>query len=148
MTDDELAAWLPLMGARYAEDLVRDFGMSPAGAAAHAEASMDRLVPDGRLLPDHAVFVIEADGEPVGGLWVAEREEDAAPTLFIYDIHLDEPYRGRGYGKAAMTFTEEEARRRSCNRVSLFVGGRNEVARNLYRSVGYAENAVAMSKEV
>jgi ribosomal protein S18 acetylase RimI-like enzyme len=47
-----------------------------------------------------------------------------------------------------MVFAEEEARRRGLDRVVLNVFGRNEVARRLYRSLGYEENAVAMSKTV
>lgn len=148
MTDEEFAEWLPLMRERYERDLQRDFGMSPEGARAHSDASIDRLVPGGKLLPDHVVFVIEVDGEPGGDLWLAEREENSQPTMFIYDITVDERFRGRGYGKAAMAFVEEEAQRRGLARVSLFVGGRNDVARNLYRAVGFAEDAVGMSKKL
>ncbi len=90
--------------------------------------------------------MIEVDGEPAGDLWLAEREETMEPCLFVYDIHLDEEC--RGYGRAAMLFAEEEARRRGIDRVALNVFGGNEVARGLYRSLGYEENAVAMSKEV
>jgi len=82
----------------------------------------------------------------VGDLWVAEREDGLYPSLFIFDITVEEAHRGRGYGKAAMLFAEEEARRRGLDRVALNVFGANAVARNLYRSLGYEENAVAMSK--
>jgi ribosomal protein S18 acetylase RimI-like enzyme len=47
-----------------------------------------------------------------------------------------------------MVFAEDEARRRGIDRVALNVFGRNEVARGLYRSLGYEENAVSMSKRV
>jgi ribosomal protein S18 acetylase RimI-like enzyme len=70
------------------------------------------------------------------------------PCLFVYDIHLEKEHRGRGYGKAAMRFAEEEARRRGLDRVALNVFGRNAVARRLYESLGYEENAVSMSKSV
>jgi ribosomal protein S18 acetylase RimI-like enzyme len=66
--------------------------------------------------------------------------------LNVYDLDIDEPYRGRGYGRAAMLFAEEEARRRGLTRISLHVGARNDVARNLYRSLGFEEHEVAMSK--
>jgi ribosomal protein S18 acetylase RimI-like enzyme len=66
----------------------------------------------------------------------------------VYDVHLRENARGRGYGRAAMLLAEDEARRRGCPRLSLNVFGRNEVARGLYRSLGYEENAVAMSKSL
>jgi ribosomal protein S18 acetylase RimI-like enzyme len=45
-----------------------------------------------------------------------------------------------------MLLAEEEARRRGIDRLALNVFGRNTVARRLYRSLGYDENAIAMSK--
>jgi ribosomal protein S18 acetylase RimI-like enzyme len=92
--------------------------------------------------------VIEADGEPVGDLWLAERDDGFQPGLFIFDITVDEAFRGRGYGRAAMLFAEEEARRRGRDRIALNVFGGNAVARNLYRSLGYEEDAIAMSKKL
>jgi ribosomal protein S18 acetylase RimI-like enzyme len=91
--------------------------------------------------------VVEADGEPVGELWLAERPDmSQRPCLFVYDVHIEDAQQGRGYGKAAMLLAEDEARRRGLDRVALNVFGRNELARGLYRSLGYDENAVAMSK--
>ena len=148
MRDDEFAAWLPLMRERYAADMVEQAGMSPERAAAKAEEDTERLFPGGVPAPQHAVYVIEVDGEAAGDLWLTEREETMEPCLFVYDITVDEQHRGRGYGRAAMVFAEEEARRRGIGRVALNVFGGNEVARRLYRSLGYEENAVAMSKKL
>jgi ribosomal protein S18 acetylase RimI-like enzyme len=47
-----------------------------------------------------------------------------------------------------MVLAEEEARRRGLTRIALRVGVRNDVARNLYRSLGFEENEVVMSKPV
>jgi ribosomal protein S18 acetylase RimI-like enzyme len=47
-----------------------------------------------------------------------------------------------------MLLAEAEARRRGYNRIGLNVFGGNDVARKLYRSLGYAENAIVMSKTV
>jgi ribosomal protein S18 acetylase RimI-like enzyme len=58
--------------------------------------------------------------------------------LVVYDIDVDESC--RGYGKAAMVFAEEGARRRGQTRIALHVGARNDGARNLYRSLGLEEN--------
>lgn len=148
MLEDEFAAWLPLMQERYAADMVEQAGMSPERAAAKATEDVERLFPGGVPAAKHSVYVIEADGEPAGDLWLTEREETLEPCLFVYDVRLDERFRGRGYGRAAMLFAEEEARRRGIDRVALNVFGGNEVARSLYRSLGYEENAVAMSKKV
>ncbi|MFL5942455.1 MAG: GNAT family N-acetyltransferase [Gaiellaceae bacterium] len=92
--------------------------------------------------------MIEADGEPAGDLWLSERDETLEPCLFVYDVYLDERYRGRGYGRAAMLLAEDEARRRGIGRVALNVFGGNAAARSLYRSLGYEENAVSMSKKL
>ena len=47
-----------------------------------------------------------------------------------------------------MRLFEEEARRRGLSRTNLTVLGGNEVARSLYRSLGYVERAVFMSKDL
>ena len=139
--DEEFVAWLPRLQEEYAEDLIRDYGMSADQARTQAAAEIDGHRPAG-----HSVFVIEVDGEPVGHLWLVERRDVFEPTLSVYDIDVDEPYRRRGYGKAAMVFAEEEARRRGLTRIALRVGARNEGARDLYRSLGFKENEVSMSK--
>ena len=143
MEEEEFAAWLPLLQEEYAQELVRDYGMSADTARTRALVEID-----GHRPVTHSVFVIEVDGEAVGHLWLVERRDDFEPTLSVYDIDIDEPYRGRGYGKEAMVFAEEEARRRGLTRIALHVGARNDVARNLYRSLGFEENDVAMSKLV
>ena len=148
MRDDEFAAWLPLMRDRYADDMVSHAGLEPERAATKAAEDVERLFPGGRPSAEQLVFLIEADGEPVGDLWLAERDDTFQRALFVFDIRLDESARGKGYGKAAMLFAEEEARRRGHDRVALNVFGRNEVARSLYRSLGYDENAVSMSKKL
>ena len=143
MEEEEFVAWLPLLRDDYAEDLVRDYGMSADKARAQAVAEID-----GHRSAEHSVFVIEVEREPVGHLWLVEHRDAYEPTLVVYDIDVDESYRGRGYGKAAMVFAEEEARRRGLTRIALHVGARNDGARNLYRSLGFEENEVAMSKPI
>jgi len=149
MSDDEFAAWLPQMGDAYAQAMIDDGGMTPEAAREKSAADIGQLFPGGEPSADQLVFVLEADGERVGELWLAEREDmSRRPCLFVYDVHVDEAQQGRGYGRAAMLLAEDEARRRGLDRIALNVFGRNEVARNLYRSLGYEENAVAMSKAV
>jgi GNAT superfamily N-acetyltransferase len=148
MREDEFERWLPGMRDGYAKDMVVNGGASEDRARAKAIKDVEQLFPGGRLSPEQSVFVIEVDGRPVGDLWVAEREGDLQHGLWIFDVHVDEAERGRGYGKAAMLHAEEEARRRGLNLVGLMVFGGNDVARNLYRSLGYVENAVFMSKAV
>jgi GNAT superfamily N-acetyltransferase len=143
MTDAEFAAWVPALLEEYAGDLIRDYGMSGDQARAQASAEVENELP-----PDHVVFVIEVDGASVGHLWLVERRNAYEPTLVVYDVDIDEPHRGKGYGREAMLFAEDEARRRGLSRIALQVGARNDVARDLYRSLGFEENEVRMSKPV
>lgn len=148
MHDDEFAEWYPLMRDGYAGDMVRDAGVDPEAAAARAAEQMEQLFPGHRPSDEQLVYVLEADGEAVGNLWLCVRPDGFQPGMFIYFVGVDESQRGHGYGKEAMLLAEEEARRRGCAKISLNVFGGNAVARGLYSSLGYEENAVAMSKRL
>ncbi len=147
MRDDEFVAWLPQMRDEYAESMVDEAGFTPEAAGRKSDADMAQLFPDAAPAEGQDVYVLEADGVRVGELWLAERDDmSGVRSLFVYDVHVEKAYRGRGHGRDAMLLAEDEARRRGIHRVALNVWGRNEVARRLYRSLGYEENAVAMSK--
>jgi len=147
MRDDEFTAWLPRMRVDYADAMSRDGGVPEELARTKADADIAAVFPGDRPSPDQSVFVLEVDGEHVGELWVAERTGgDLRGALWIFDVRIEEPHRGRGYGREAMLHAEAEAKRRGLDRIALNVFGRNEVARNLYRSLGYEENAVMMGK--
>lgn len=148
MTDDEFAVWLPTAVAGYAEDMARNGGAPAAAAQAKAEHDTEHLFPGGQPSVDQQVFVLEAEGERVGELWVSEVERDFRRVLWVFDIHIQECSRGQGFGRAAMRLAETEARRRGLTHVALNVFGGNEPARRLYRSLGFAEDAVSMSKAV
>lgn len=148
MRDEEFADWLPRMRDDYGQAMIDEAGIPPEGAREKAAADIEQLFPDGRPSDEQLVFVIEADGEPVGELWLADRDVLGQRSLFIYDVHVAEPQRGRGLGKAAMLLAEDEARRRGIDRLALNVFGRNTVARRLYQSLGYEDNAIAMSKSL
>jgi GNAT superfamily N-acetyltransferase len=148
ITDVEFDAWLPSVRVGYAEDLTTNGGLDPAAARMKAEAETAQLFPGGQPSPEQLVFVIEAGGERVGELWLAEREEQRRRVLWVYDLRVGERFRGRGFARAAMEFAEQEAGRRGLSRVALNVFGGNEPARGLYRALGYTEDAVSMSKPV
>jgi GNAT superfamily N-acetyltransferase len=148
LSSEEFESWFPRMRDGYAEDMARDAGIPSEKAAALAASQMDGLFPGGVPSPEQLIYVLEADGERVGELWVCDRDDALQHALFIYFVEIDEEHRGKGYGRAAMELAESEARRLGLGRVALNVFGKNEVARNLYRSCGYEENAVSMSKKL
>lgn len=148
MSDEEFESWYPQMRDGYADDMSGDGGIDPEKAASMAATQMESLFPGGKPSDKQLVYVLEADGERVGELWLCDRADALQHALFIYFVGIDDGHRGKGYGKAAMLLAEAEARRLGIDRIALNVFGRNEVARNLYRSLGYEENAVSMSKKL
>ena len=148
MREDEWPAFVEVGKRQYAADMVENGGMTPQAAAEKAEQDFAGLLPEGLATEGHFIYAIEdaETGSPVGRLWFAVREVWGESVAFLYDVYLEESVRGRGLGKQAMLLLEEEARARGLTRVSLNVFGGNTVARSLYRALGYAENAVWMSK--
>ncbi len=150
LREDELPAYVEHTRAAYERELVDQAGLKHEAAAKKTEADWSRLLPDGTVPADNELYAIEdeATGERIGELWFAERDGDSERTLYVYSIEVAPEFRGRGYGRAAMQLFEAEARRRGLARASLTVLGGNVVARSLYRSLGYAERAVFMSKDL
>jgi ribosomal protein S18 acetylase RimI-like enzyme len=145
---DELPALLKRGKQEYAESMVEEAAMSPVQAQRKADEDFAHLVPDGALQVDHFVYIIETDaGEAAGRIWWAIRE-DQGRAAFLYDIHLDERYRGRGLGRRAMALLEDDVRAHGLDRIHLNVWGGNDVARSLYGSLGYVERAVFMEKRL
>jgi ribosomal protein S18 acetylase RimI-like enzyme len=79
--------------------------------------------------------------------WLAERHRDRS-IAFVYDIEIDPAFRGSGLGRAAMLLLEDEAKRLGLAEIRLNVFGGNDVARSLYRSLGYDEFAIGMRKRL
>jgi ribosomal protein S18 acetylase RimI-like enzyme len=146
---EEYSAWSAGQREEYVEQLVASGSMGRAAAEAKARRDDARLLPQGLATPGHVIVRVEADGQPVGWLWLALQDPRAeAGVGFIYDIRVDDAHRGRGYGRAAMQRAEEEARRNGLHALALNVFGHNAVARSLYASLGYGETSVQMRKEL
>jgi ribosomal protein S18 acetylase RimI-like enzyme len=148
MRAEEYAAWAEEGERGYVYQMVEFGGMEREHAAAKAVRDFATVLPDGLQTKGHWVHVIEADGQPVGFLWFAERDMDGRPSAFLYDIHIHEHARGHGYGRAAMLEFEREAARRGLHHLSLNVFGGNAPARGLYSSLGWAEMAITMTKQL
>jgi ribosomal protein S18 acetylase RimI-like enzyme len=147
---DEFDAFLETARAEYAEDLATNSGRTPEDARAKADADLAALLPEGLATAgQHIEAILDGEaGEPIGRLWFAERDEPGPRHIFLYAVEIDEEHRGRGAGRAAMLAFEDEARALGHDVVKLNVFGGNTRARGLYRSLGYAEIAVEMTKRL
>jgi GNAT superfamily N-acetyltransferase len=141
---DETAEFAREVEAGYADDMEQRGGIPRDAARRKAADDCARLLAD----ESAAAFRIDVGGERVGHLWIGEKEGPAGRMLWIYDVFVDEAHRGQGLGREAMLLAEEEARGRGLAIVGLNVFGGNDVARSLYRSLGYDEVAVMMRKDV
>ena len=148
MRADEFPAFLEASKRSYAEGIATQGDRTIEFARQKSEEDHAAVLPNGLDTPGHAIFVIEAGGERVGLLWLAERELGGRRVYFVYDVEIDEEHRGMGYGRAAMLLAEDEARRRGLTRIELNVFGGNAVARGLYRSLGYIETSAQMAKDL
>lgn len=97
------------------------------------------LSTSGRL-PASSYDLVNDAGEVIGYTQIRHRpscNEDLPPEAanhICYDI--EEPYRGRGYGKALMGLALAEARRIGLDRVRLTVTEDNPVSRHIVESHG------------
>ncbi len=148
LTDAEYDDMVVASKAGYAEGIEQQGGQTREAALKKADDDFAALLPQGLATPGHWHFVVEADGVPVGRLWLAERTSGGRLALFVYDISILPEHQGRGLGRMTMWLAEEEARTRGVGRIELHVFGGNDVARGLYRSLGYVETSVQMAKDL
>ena len=144
LREDEFAAWDAAHRAEYARGLIEQVGMPHDKAEAKVKRDVAAVLPDGLATPGTQIWAVEDDGRKVGTVFVGVRDGGA----WLYDITIDEGERGRGYGRAAMTALEAEVRALGHGTIGLNVWGANEIARGLYRSLGWAEESVHMRKRV
>ena len=147
LREDEYSAFIDRGMAFYVDDMVRA-GIDRAVAQAKADKDLPQLLPDGLATPNHYLYAVEDEGRFAGYLWLCDRDGELGHSLFVYAVEIDEEFRGRGLGRAAMEFAENEAQRLGIGKVALNVFGGNAVARHLYLSLGYTETAVHMETRV
>ena len=152
LRSDEFPDFLELLRVEYVRGLVEEAGMTYAGAEEKAATDHASLFPDRAPQPNHRIYIVEdaATGERNGHLFWAARQPpgSAGKRAYLYELFIDESFRGRGLGRRALELFEAEARDEGLPGVDLNVWGGNQAARGLYRSAGFEERAVFMSKEL
>jgi len=88
--------------------------------------------------PAAEAIVGYADGEPAGMavLFQTYSTFSGRPGLYVEDIFVEQNRRGRGLGKALMTYAAALALQRGCFRLEWSVLNWNEPAIGFYRSLG------------
>lgn len=90
--------------------------------------AMEKQIRDG--MDYYQVFSGEA---PIGYLAFKEQGRE----LFLSKIYILSSLRGRGMGRKAMEFVEDQARNRGCQGISLTVNKNNSKAIGAYEKMGF-----------
>lgn len=132
----------------YTDDLVRNVRLSPEAAHERSSATVANLLSDALATPGHRILVAEDDGARIGHLWLARQATPAGEIVYLYDIAVNEEFRGHGYGRRLMELLESETSEMGLSRIELNVFGHNDHARSLYESLGYTEMSRQLFKEL
>lgn len=100
--------------------------------------------------PDAVLLVAELEGQVVGFVFAAEREDyfTREVVAHVEDLALAPEAEGRGLARGLMEAVESWARGRGRRRVSLNVWAQNRRAVGLYERLGYQPETVHYLKEI
>lgn len=145
MTQAEYDVFLNRSIPEYAADNVRTGRWLESEALEKSRKEFDELLPQGLNSEDNFLYVLYDRDEAVGMIWMKVKNQPSK-SGFIYEVFIEERFRGKGYGKSLMLLLEEKAREMGLKSLALHVFGFNHVARKLYETVGYEIKNVMMSK--
>ena len=146
MTADEFEIWARDSIVSYAQDVSVATGEPLDVTLEQANEQFPRLLPNGLETASTWLMMIEAgEGDRVGAIWIGAHPANQS-WAFVWDIKIDEPHRGRGFGRAAMLAAEQLAVDNGRSEIGLNVFGFNERARHLYATLGYRVVSTSMSK--
>jgi ribosomal protein S18 acetylase RimI-like enzyme len=140
MTGLEFETWREIAIRHHAEQMSRAAGTSLEVSLDEAGQLLPTVLVDGLNTRAMSFFVVKAAGHRVGWLWIGSSPGDPHAG-FVWDIIIDDAWRGRGYGRAAMVAAERFFEEQGKVRIGLQVAARNDVARHLYESMGYCDVA-------
>jgi ribosomal protein S18 acetylase RimI-like enzyme len=150
MTPQEYRDWLPWAIEDYAREDVEHKRIDRDRALGNMSAFLESVIPRGPRTEGHRMSIVEdaATGERVGYTWWAERDLDAGPAAWIYDVYIDATHRGKGYGRGLMEAVEAQVREAGLARMELHLWVDNDPATSLYRSLGFEATGMEMFKQL
>jgi len=147
MTQPEYETFLERTIPEYAAEHVRAGNWTESESLEKSRKEFEDLLPQRLKTEDNYLYTLVDGEEPVGMIWVKVKRQPSI-SGFIYDVYVNEKFRGKGYGKSLMLLLEEKAREMGLRSLELHVFGSNHVARKLYETIGYETTNVSMSKKL
>jgi ribosomal protein S18 acetylase RimI-like enzyme len=146
MTPAEYEVFLERTIPEYASDKIRAGQWVESEALERSRKEFLADLPQGVQTRDNYLYTLFDGDTAVGLIWMRTYLDRPTKEGFIFELYVEEKYRGKGYGKQAMFLIEEKARELGLKSIGLHVFGSNKIARNLYEAVGYEVTNVNMSK--
>ena len=122
---EALGEWLQRERATYIQERI-NAGDTREEATASADLAIERSFPGGSPRRGQMVGRVVYGGEHVGDLWIGPFGSDPS-RWWVWDIVIDEPKRGRGFGRKTMILAEELATAHGATSIGLNVFARNAV---------------------
>ena len=145
MTQPEYDIFMEQLIPDYAAEHVRAGNWTESEALEKANKEIEGLLPQGLKTVDNFFFTLYDGNAAIGRLWMKIKTHPSK-SGFIYEVFIEERYRGKGYGKSLMLLLEEKARELGLQSLGLHVFGSNQVARKLYETIGYEVTNLQMVK--
>ena len=130
--------------SNYAKDVALARDITSEEAMTRAEQSIQKFLPLGIQTPNHFLYTIQFENQKIGYLWWGKDENGSA---WIYDIYLEQAFRGQGLGRATLAAFEKDAKSKGYTKMGLHVFAHNKNAHALYLKFGLRETGIAMQKE-
>ena len=147
-TEADYERHVPRAIESYGEDLVRAKLWDEATIAQKTEQVFRQLLPEGRATPGNEFWSVSYEGEKVGWIWTARREDERGPYVGIYYLEVIDSQRRRGYGRMILEGLERRCVDEGVKSIRLHVFGHNLAARGLYDCVGFETKNVVMEKHL
>jgi ribosomal protein S18 acetylase RimI-like enzyme len=145
MQQDDFEVFLEHGIREYATDHVRNGNWPAEGALERSQKEFEHYLPEGLHSKDqHLWSLLDEEGNKIGVLWVQVKDQKA----FIFDFVIDEEFRGKGFGKQALTAMDEKLKSIGAESVALHVFGDNVTAQELYEKMGFKIVGINMKKDL
>ena len=134
---------------QYAKEKVTAGDCVMEEAEALAESAFRRFSPQEQCTP--GVFFYDIHHEKygvVGYVFFHIVQKTKWKEMFLIDIWIEKPFRGKGIGKETMNQLERHAFDYGVHKIGLHVFANNERAFQLYKSVGYKVTDYTMYKKL
>ena len=148
MTQPEFDVYFEHLIQGYAADNVRAGHWAEDEALEKSRKQTVSLLPQGVQTRDHYLYTLFDGDIAVGMIWFHAELDRPIKSGFILDVEIKQEFRGKGYGKQMMALIEEKACEMEIKKMGLHVFAYNNVAKNLYESIGYEVFSFNMNKNL